>query len=238
MVMKFVLLPWKPELVFTGISIMGINPQTEKFCSHVDIWDSIDNNEYFSFEGLVDVLKKLRIYKTPDLDTPKYQILKRTANYEVRKYAPFLVVESKGDKLSGSSGFNNITGYIFGNNSSSEKIRMTTPVFTQASDDTLSDVSIKIVLPLDKDLNSLPAPNGEEVKIRKTEVSIAAVKKFSGKPTEEVVKSKEKDLRSALLKDGLKPEKGCLLARYNDPRTSAFVMRNEVLIQLNDFTLE
>lgn len=35
MVMKFVLLPWKPELVFTGISIMGINPQTEKFCSHV-----------------------------------------------------------------------------------------------------------------------------------------------------------------------------------------------------------
>jgi SOUL heme-binding protein len=70
----------------------------------------------------------------------------------------------------------------------------------------------------------LPAPIGEEVKIRKTEGSIVAVKKFSGKPTEEVVKSKEKDLRSALIKDGLKPEKGCLLARYNDPRTSAFVM--------------
>ncbi|KAJ4789225.1 SOUL heme-binding family protein [Rhynchospora pubera] len=238
MVMKFVLLPWKPELVFTGVSIMGINPRTQKFCSHVDIWDSIDNNEYFSLEGLVDVLKQLRIYKTPDLDTPKYQILKRTANYEVRKYAPFLVVESKGDKLSGSSGFNNITGYIFGKNSSSEKIPMTTPVFTQASDDNLSDVSIQIVLPLDKDFNSLPAPSVEEVKIRKAEGGIAAVKKFSGKPTEEVVRSKEKELRMALLKDGLNSEKGCLLARYNDPRTSAFVMRNEVLIWLNDFTLE
>ncbi|KAJ4808734.1 SOUL heme-binding family protein [Rhynchospora pubera] len=238
MVMKFVLLPWKPELVFTGVSIMGINPRTQKFCSHVDIWDSIDNNEYFSLEGLVDVLKQLRIYKTPDLDTPKYQILKRTANYEVRKYAPFLVVESKGDKLSGSSGFNNITGYIFGKNSSSEKIPMTTPVFTQASDDNLSDVSIQIVLPLEKDFNSLPAPSVEEVKIRKAEGGIAAVKKFSGKPTEEVVRSKEKELRMALLKDGLNSEKGCLLARYNDPRTSAFVMRNEVLIWLNDFTLE
>jgi SOUL heme-binding protein len=43
--------------------------------------------------------------------------------------------------------------YIFGNNSSSEKISMTTPVFTQASDDSLSDVSIQIVLPHDKDLN-------------------------------------------------------------------------------------
>ena len=33
--MKFVLLPWKPELVFTGLSIMGVNPQNLKFCSHV-----------------------------------------------------------------------------------------------------------------------------------------------------------------------------------------------------------
>ncbi|KAH7681827.1 SOUL hem-binding protein [Dioscorea alata] len=152
MVMRFVLLPWKPELVFTGCSIMGINPQTQKFCSHVDIWDSIKNNEYFSFEGLLDVLKQLRIYKTPDLETPKYQILKRTANYEVRKYDSFLVVETKGDKLSGSSGFNKVTGYIFGKNSSTEKIPMTTPVFTQAIDDKLSDVSIQIVLPMDKEL--------------------------------------------------------------------------------------
>jgi hypothetical protein len=30
---------------------------------------------------------------------------------------------------------------------------MTTPVFTQASDDTLSDVSIQIVLPMNKDLD-------------------------------------------------------------------------------------
>uniref|UniRef100_A0A453SAP3 Uncharacterized protein n=2 Tax=Aegilops tauschii subsp. strangulata TaxID=200361 RepID=A0A453SAP3_AEGTS len=59
MVMKFSLLPWKPELVFTGLSIMGVNPQNLKFCSHVDIWDSIQNNEYFSFEGLVEVFKQV-----------------------------------------------------------------------------------------------------------------------------------------------------------------------------------
>ncbi|XP_031256178.1 uncharacterized protein LOC116128405 isoform X2 [Pistacia vera] len=225
MVMKFVLLPWKPELIFTGTSVMGINPDTGKFCSHVDFWDSIVNNDYFSLEGLWDVFKQLRVYKTPDLETPKYQILKRTANYEVREYTPFVVVETNGDKLSGSSGFNDVTGYIFGKNSTMEKIPMTTPVFTEAYDADMSKVSIQIVLPLNKDMNSLPGPNQETVSLRKVEGGIAAVLKFSGKPTEDIVYDKEKALRSSLIRDGLRPKKGCLLARYNDPgRTWSFTM--------------
>ncbi|XP_020249279.1 uncharacterized protein LOC109826660 isoform X2 [Asparagus officinalis] len=239
MVMTFVLLPWKPQLVFTGVSIMGVNPKTQKFCSHMDRWDSIQNNDYFSLEGFIDVFKQLRFYKTPDLESPKYQILKRTANYEVRKYEPFLVAETKADKLSGSSGFNDVTGYIFGKNSATEKIPMTTPVFTQALDNELSEVSIQIVLPLSKELDNLPAPNTEAVKLRKVEGCIVAAMKFSGTTNEELVCNKEKELRSALLNDGLKPQNGCMLARYNDPgRTWSFIMRNEVLIWLDDFTLE
>ncbi|KAG2718656.1 hypothetical protein I3760_03G229400 [Carya illinoinensis] len=239
MIMRFILLPWKPELVFTGTSIMGINPETGKFCSHADFWDSIKQNDYFSPEGLWDVLKQLRIYKTPDLETPKYQILKRTADYEVRKYAPFIVVEANGDKLAGSTGFNDVTGYIFGKNSRSEKIPMTTPVFTQAFDAELSKVSIQVVLPLEKDIRSLPDPNQEIISLRKVEGGIAAVLKFSGRASEEIVKEKEKLLRSSLINDGLKPKTGCLLARYNDPgRTWSFIMRNEMRIWLEEFTLD
>eukprot|EP00252_Welwitschia_mirabilis_P005013 TRINITY_DN1540_c0_g1_i3.p1 TRINITY_DN1540_c0_g1~~TRINITY_DN1540_c0_g1_i3.p1 ORF type:complete len:252 (-),score=32.68 TRINITY_DN1540_c0_g1_i3:615-1370(-) len=88
MVMNFQLLPWNPELVFTGTSVLDVNPQTGKFCRHVDYWDSIRENDYFSFEGFLDVLKQLRIYKTPDLETPKYQVLKRTMDYEsLNRYA-------------------------------------------------------------------------------------------------------------------------------------------------------
>nr|APU54672.1 SOUL heme-binding protein [Crocus sativus] len=238
MVMKFLLLPWKPELIFTGLSIMGVNPQTQKFCSHTDLWDSIEKNDYFSFEGFLDVLKQLRIYKTPDLETPKYNILKRRATYEVRKYEAFVIAETKGDKLSGSSGFNDVAGYIFGKNSTNEKIPMTTPVFTQVLDDQ-SEVSIQIVLPVSKQLSNLPAPSSEAVRLRKVDGGIVAAIKFSGRPTDELVISKEKELRSALLKDGLRPKEGCLLARYNDPgRTQSFMMRNEVLIWLEEFTLE
>ncbi|KAG9459747.1 hypothetical protein H6P81_004255 [Aristolochia fimbriata] len=239
MVMKFLLLPWKPEVVFTGLSVMGINPVTQKFCSHVDLWDSIQNNEYFSLEGLLDFLKQLRIYKTPDLETPRYQILKRTETYEVRNYTSFVVVETKGDKLSGSSGFNDIAGYIFGKNASKEKIPMTTPVFTQALDAKLSNVSIQIVLPSEKEISNLPDPNEEGVKLRRVVGGIAASLKFSGRPTEEIVLQREKELRSTLVRDGLKPKEGCLLARYNDPgRTWSFLMRNEVLIWLEAFELE
>ncbi|KAJ0523923.1 putative SOUL heme-binding protein [Helianthus annuus] len=98
MEMTFSLLPWKPVLVFTGTSVMG------------DYWDSIKNNEYFSTEALMDLIKQLRIYKTPDLETPKYQILKRNATYEVRKYSPFVIVETQSDKLAGNTGFNDVAG--------------------------------------------------------------------------------------------------------------------------------
>ncbi|KAG5569773.1 hypothetical protein H5410_059539 [Solanum commersonii] len=225
MVMKFVLLPWKPELVFTGTSVMGVNPKTNKFNSHVDYWDSIQNNDYFSLEGLVEVIKQLRIYKTPDLETPSYQILRRTSAYEVRKYDPFIVVETEGDNLAGNRGFNDVAGYIFGKNATTEKIPMTTPVFTQALDAENSKVSIQIVLPSDKSLSSLPAPSKEGISLRKTEGGIAAAIKFSGKPTDDVVREKEKQLRSSLIRDGLKPRSGCMLARYNDPgRTWKFIM--------------
>ncbi|XP_043726040.1 uncharacterized protein LOC122672643 isoform X2 [Telopea speciosissima] len=217
MVMKFMLLPWKPELVFTGISIMGINPETQKFCSHVDIWDSIENNDYFSVEGLWDVIRQfvfLCSYVFTRLQIWNHQSIKSSRELQIMRY-------------------------IFGKNSSMEKIPMTTPVFTQAYDSELSNISIQVVLPLERDLNSLPDTSQDEVSLRKVDGGIAAVTKFSGRPTEEIVHEKEKALRSALLRDGLIPKKGCLLARYNDPgRTWSFIMRNEVLIWLEEYKLE
>ncbi|GMI92774.1 haem-binding protein 5 [Hibiscus trionum] len=188
------------EITTRWILSWALTQKNGKFCSHVDFWDSTENNEYFSLEGLWEVFRQLRTYKTPDLETPRFQIPKRTANYEVRKYAPFIVVETNGDKLSGSTGFNAVAGYIFGKNSTTEEIPMTTPVFIQALDPELSDVFIQIVLPLGKVISSLPDPNQETVNLRKM---------------------------------------GRFLARYNDPgQTWSFRMRNEVLIWLEEFSLD
>ncbi|KAK6941598.1 SOUL hem-binding protein [Dillenia turbinata] len=179
-----------------------------------------------------------------------------TCPTNVRRYNSFIVVETTGDKLSGSTGFNDVAGYICGKNSK-EKIPVTTPVFTQLFDPDMSTISIQIILPLEKRfdrvslLNTivsengngllifLPEPSQEAINLRKVEGGIAAVVKFSGKPTEEIVREKEKALRAALARDGLKPKLGHLLARYNDPGgTWSFVMRNEVLIWLEEFSAD
>ncbi|KAF5725807.1 hypothetical protein HS088_TW23G00536 [Tripterygium wilfordii] len=136
-----------------------------------------------------------------------------------------IVVETNGDKLAGSTGFNDVAGYIFGKNSKGEKIPVSTPVFTQAFDAKLSKVSIQIALPWDTDISCLPDPNQQSISSRKVEGGIAGVLKFSGKPTEDITREKEKALRPSLIRDGLRPQMGCLLARYNVPgRTWSFMM--------------
>lgn len=48
----------------------------------------------------------------------------------------------------------------------------------------------------------------------------------------------ERRLRGALLIDGYCPEEGYTLARYNDPFTLPFLRRNEVVITLENFTMD
>lgn len=48
------LLPWKPELIFTGTSVMGINPETGKFCSHV-VQFQISSDKMEKLCGLLEI---------------------------------------------------------------------------------------------------------------------------------------------------------------------------------------
>ena len=71
-------------------------------------------------EGLSYVLRSLgNLQLTPDLDTPRYTVLKRTAEYEIRKYDPYIVAEVPMPSASGPAagdGFNELARYIFGGN--------------------------------------------------------------------------------------------------------------------------
>ncbi len=53
--------------------------------------------------------------------------------------------------------------------------------------------------------------------------------------TTQVVQN-ERTLRDDLVRDGLNPKPGYVLARYNDPGTIPSLRRNEVLIELDGFT--
>ncbi|KAI9115856.1 hypothetical protein K1719_012786 [Acacia pycnantha] len=89
------------------------------------------------------------------VETPNYELIKSTTDYEIRKYPPSVIAEVtyepsqfKGDK---DGGFTVLTNYIgiFGNpqNTKPEKIAMTAPVITKNTD-TSSSEAIAMTAPV------------------------------------------------------------------------------------------
>ena len=69
----------KPQIVFTGLSTYVFNPTTGRIAMHIDVWDSISNNEYFSVEGFFDFLKQLLRKGDQSL------VMKRLKELEIRR---------------------------------------------------------------------------------------------------------------------------------------------------------
>ncbi|CAI7906646.1 unnamed protein product, partial [Closterium sp. NIES-53] len=65
------------------------------FISHKDVWDSIKDNDYFSQEGLRDLVKQMMMLYSPpaQLNSPQFNVLLRRASYEVREYPTFQVLQ-------------------------------------------------------------------------------------------------------------------------------------------------
>ena len=82
--------------------------------------NTADHESCSQLEGLGYVFRSLgNLQLTPDLDTPRYTVLKRTADYEIRKYDPYIVAEVPMPSASGPAagdGFNDLARYIFGGN--------------------------------------------------------------------------------------------------------------------------
>ena len=65
------------------------------------------------------------------IEEPKYEVVKTYPDFELRRYAPYLVAETEvtGDfDEVGNRAFRILADYIFGNNRRQEKLEMTAPV--------------------------------------------------------------------------------------------------------------
>ena len=76
-----ILCKFKPQICFTGVSTYVFNPKSGKIATHIDLWDSISNNEYFSFEGFFDFLSQLLRYQPDD----NQMVIKRLKELEIRR---------------------------------------------------------------------------------------------------------------------------------------------------------
>eukprot|EP01098_Paradermamoeba_levis_P016489 TRINITY_DN8931_c0_g1_i1.p1 TRINITY_DN8931_c0_g1~~TRINITY_DN8931_c0_g1_i1.p1 ORF type:complete len:222 (-),score=55.91 TRINITY_DN8931_c0_g1_i1:136-768(-) len=173
-------------------------------------------------------------------------------------------VEIPCSELSTGEGFRILANYIFGGNlpdsSSSpdakqeaqgEQIAMTAPVITElaapsTSSETMtsivtevadqsSRVKMSFVLPSKfTSLDQLPRPKDPQVKLVSIPSQKFAVSTFSGSTTEDVVKQKEEELRSALDRAGVSytAQEKAKLWRYNPPWCLPFLRTNEVALKL------
>lgn len=187
-------------------------------------------------------------------EEPKYNVIEKSGDFELREYAPMVVAETlvEGDlDAASSAGFKRIADYIFGNNTAraggnenisitapvtmapkSEKISMTAPVGMQAKagQDNTKQWRMYFVMPSQYTLETLPTPNNPAVTLREIPASRVAVLRFSGLAGEEKTAKKTAELLAWLKSKQITPMDEPELARYNPPWTLPFLRRNEVMV--------
>ena len=185
------------------------------------------------------------------IEEPEYQVVGQYDDVELREYAPYIVAEVDVQGEFGEAGgdaFRILAGYIFGDNAASEKMAMTTPVESRPSakgekmsmtapvtavavgDD--GRTTYAFVMERKYSLQTLPVPNDNRIRIRTVPERTMAVRRYSGRWTEDKYLQNEKSLLSALDARGIQTVGRPVLARYNSPFSLPFMRRNEVMIEI------
>ena len=184
------------------------------------------------------------------IETPEYDVLSANDEFEVRRYAEYIVAEVDIDasmRDAGDSAFRILAGYIFGNNVAGEKMRMTAPVEASAGDE---GVRMKMTAPVESQpgaggtttyafvmerkytLETLPKPEDPRIRIVERPARTMAVRRYSGTWSEANYLEHRSALLAALEAAGLEPTGPPVWARYNAPVTPWFMRRNEVMVEV------
>ncbi len=182
-------------------------------------------------------------------EQPKYEVLQRYADFEVREYGPVVVAETEvtGEQSEvGNQAFSLLAGYIFGNNHGAKKIAMTAPVTQAPRDGTRIAMtapvaqtktgeqrwSVQFTMPSAFTLDTLPAPKDARVQLRQQPARRVAVVRYSGTWSQRNYDEHVETLRAGLRREGLEATGAPTWARYDPPWTPWFLRTNEVQLEV------
>ncbi|MDC0247679.1 heme-binding protein [Pelagibacteraceae bacterium] len=157
----------------------------------------------------------------------KFDIIQKNEIYEIRKYSDRLVAQAINNKDSGT--FRKLFNYISGDNNSSKKIEMTTPV-TQMKKNNVS--FMQFYLPAEFNKKTTPIPTNSDVEIMLMEEGYFAVIRYSGRSSDKNFIKYSKILREKLLEDKISINGFAIKATYNPPWTLPLFRRNEVMFNV------
>ena len=161
-------------------------------------------------------------------DEAPYQIMQENDNFEIRFYDERIVIQTS---FQGSnSGFQKLFKYISGNNQSSTKIEMTTPV-TMLPDQ--GQMVMQFLLPERFDLSSAPLPADDSVEIASIEEGYFAVIQYSGFASDKNFLKHVAILKNSLDQAQIETKGPAIKATYNGPFTLPNLRRNEAMFLVN-----
>lgn len=177
------------------------------------------------------------------IEEPAYTLVHQYPEFELRRYAPVLIAETKvSGKFDavGNQAFRTLAGFIFGRNRTGESIAMTAPVNQRpatsestASPDT-GDYWLSFTMPRRFTSASLPAPTDPQIQVREEPARLMAARRYSGRWTLANYREQEAALLVAVRTAGLQANAPPVYARYDAPFVPWFLRRNEVLVQVRD----
>ena len=170
-------------------------------------------------------------FRLRDIEMPKYRVIKKLGEVEIREYPSLILAQTSLKKSDydqeGSNGFRTVAGYIFGGNQSQQKIAMTAPVIMKMGD----SASMSFVMPSKYNMQDLPTPSNNQVKLIQESPKILAVIRFGGYSSTDKIKKYAEQLYIELKSNNLETRGELLFLGYNAP-WDVTNRRNEVAIEL------
>ena len=181
-----------------------------------------------------------------NVEKPDYKVIQSEQNIEIRQYEPMIIAEVEVDGKREDAigdGFRLLADYIFGNNTVQQVISMTAPVqqkenqkiaMTSPVQQQLAGKSwqISFVMPSKYNMDSLPVPNNNRVRLKKILTKKFVVIEFSGSNSNENVIGHENQLMNYIEANQINIIGSPKYAFYNAPWTLPFLRRNEVMIEI------
>jgi hypothetical protein len=191
------------------------------------------------------------VFGIESVEQAQYSVVQQDGKFEVREYAPMVVVETSVDaefRKAGNAAFQKLFAYISGENTGSEKIAMTAPVVAEQGDGgekiamtapvtAAADGTgwvYRFVLPQSYSIETAPRPLDPEVNLLEVPARRVAAIRFSGRSTDAARERKTAALNEWLANAGITAISAPRWAGYNAPWALPPFRRNEVLIDISN----
>jgi hypothetical protein len=165
----------------------------------------------------------------------EFRVIRTYRNFEIREYQPCVIAEVKVTaqySMATNSAFGSLFKYISRENLASQKIAMTAPVIAAQRSSTIDDDEwfVSFVMPSGSTFGHLPHPNDPQVILRELDVETCVALSFRGKATEELSRSKIRELRIAATEMNIALSSETRICRFDPPFKPGFMQYNEIVI--------